>query len=160
LTKEKECVTFLKKGRDADMIKKMMERLKQLFQQNNYMWKCFVGLLMVMGAIGIGVTCVQAYRRNRAEAELERLAEYTDVVRNSLSAVPVSGSIGVEMLPVENVSTETAGDSIQVLVNMEIPIPEKEIDFSDLQTNVNKDIYAWINIPDTKIDYPVLQGCR
>ena len=38
-----------------------------------------------------------------------------------------------------------------------MPIPEKEVDFADLQENTNGDIYAWIHIPDTKIDYPVLQ---
>ena len=36
-------------------------------------------------------------------------------------------------------------------------IPEKEVDFDNLQETVNKDIYAWIYIPDTKVDYPVLQ---
>lgn len=36
-------------------------------------------------------------------------------------------------------------------------IPEKNIDFADLQTNTNEDIYAWITIPDSNIDYPVLQ---
>lgn len=31
------------------------------------------------------------------------------------------------------------------------------IDFETLQAETNKDIYAWIYIPDTNIDYPVLQ---
>lgn len=32
------------------------------------------------------------------------------------------------------------------------------IDFSTLQEDTNQDIYAWITIPDTQIDYPVLQS--
>ncbi len=31
------------------------------------------------------------------------------------------------------------------------------IDFENLQQNTNADIYAWISIPDTNIDYPILQ---
>ena len=31
------------------------------------------------------------------------------------------------------------------------------IDFDELKA-VNKDIYAWITIPDTNIDYPILQS--
>ena len=33
----------------------------------------------------------------------------------------------------------------------------KVIDFENLQQNTNGDIYAWVSIPDTNIDYPVLQ---
>lgn len=35
-------------------------------------------------------------------------------------------------------------------------VPELEIDFAGLQ-EVNPDVYAWIYVPDTNIDYPVLQ---
>jgi len=41
-------------------------------------------------------------------------------------------------------------------------IPEDEaiyraVDFAALQEETNADIYAWISIPDTQIDYPILQ---
>lgn len=36
-------------------------------------------------------------------------------------------------------------------------VPEREIDFAALQEEQNKDIYAWIILPGTKIDYPILQ---
>lgn len=33
----------------------------------------------------------------------------------------------------------------------------RTVDFATLQEETNADIYAWISIPDTRIDYPVLQ---
>lgn len=36
-------------------------------------------------------------------------------------------------------------------------LPDNPIDFSALQTK-NTDIYAWIQIPNTRVDYPVLQS--
>ncbi len=42
----------------------------------------------------------------------------------------------------------------------EIPDDEaifRAVDFTALQEDTNADIYAWIYIPDTRIDYPVLQ---
>ena len=39
----------------------------------------------------------------------------------------------------------------------EYDVPKKELDFAELKRQDNPHIYAWITIPDTKIDYPVLQ---
>ncbi len=39
----------------------------------------------------------------------------------------------------------------------EYDIPEKQLDFDTLRREENPHIYAWITIPDTQIDYPVLQ---
>ena len=39
----------------------------------------------------------------------------------------------------------------------EYSVPELDIDFAALQEEVNPDIYSWILIPDTPIDYPVVQ---
>ena len=44
-----------------------------------------------------------------------------------------------------------------ILEQLGVTVPEKTVDFGELQEKTNKDIYAWIYIPDTKIDYPVLQ---
>lgn len=112
---------------------------------------------MVVGIIGISVICGQTYRRIRAEAELEKLSENTDKVWTPLAAVTVLGASGAILLPGENVPTEATDRDMRTIVNTEIPIPEKDIDFSYLQENVNRDIYAWIDIPDTRIDYPILQ---
>lgn len=38
-----------------------------------------------------------------------------------------------------------------------LDVPRRKVDFQGLQEYVNPHIYAWIYIPGTKIDYPVLQ---
>lgn len=65
---------------------------------------------------------------------------------------------------VENVSTKkpepdqkpAAEKTNQLASGTLYEIPEKNIDFTALQSE-NKDIYAWIYIPGTKVDYPILQ---
>lgn len=37
------------------------------------------------------------------------------------------------------------------------PAYNKDVDIAELQSSTNQDIYAWVYIPDSKIDYPVLQ---
>lgn len=36
-------------------------------------------------------------------------------------------------------------------------IPDRNVDITAMQENENPDIYAWITVPGTQIDYPVLQ---
>lgn len=38
-----------------------------------------------------------------------------------------------------------------------IEIPQKTLDFAELQESTNPDIYAWLYVPGTNIDYPVVQ---
>ncbi len=38
-----------------------------------------------------------------------------------------------------------------------IQIPRLDLDFADLKENTNEDIYAWIYVPGTSVDYPILQ---
>lgn len=50
--------------------------------------------------------------------------------------------------------SETA--QVSLAEQLGIDIPEKELDFARLK-ETNSDIYAWIYVPGTAIDYPVLQ---
>lgn len=110
---------------------------------------CFIVGAIIAGGIWI----VQTVNRNNAEEQLEQLAENTGAtVENENPDIE-------EIAPVELPATdaEEEQDPIGTLKEMGVPIPEKTIDFADLQENTNADIYAWIYIPDSKIDYPIVQ---
>jgi len=132
---------------------------------HNDIWKIMLGILLAAAAIGMMIAGVRIYRQSQAEARLEQLAESTISNRTDTSfpEAAVSGSPAAQEngitqeSPAAEAPPETEKDPLQVLEDMGIPVPEKEVDFADLQANVNPDIYAWIYIPDTLIDYPVLQ---
>ncbi len=55
------------------------------------------------------------------------------------------------------VETETAEETeTDVLAELGIEVPEKNLDWEALYEE-NADIYAWIYVPDTTVDYPILQ---
>lgn len=60
-------------------------------------------------------------------------------------------------LPNEEGSSESA-ESAETEDSMEeYEIPEKNIDFDELHSTISENIYAWIYIPNTHIDYPIFQ---
>lgn len=85
----------------------------------------------------------------KGERENEALREQIELVETS--AEEQSSEIPEETDPAEGSEEETtqAEEKEEALL--------RKIDFADMQSNTNEDIYSWIYIPDTNIDYPVLQ---
>jgi sortase B len=52
--------------------------------------------------------------------------------------------------------TETESETEEVMGQAQYEIPEKNLNWTELD-ETNSDIYAWICVPGTKIDYPILQ---
>lgn len=138
-----------------------MERKRRPGGRNNYIWKGLLVLFLALAAAGLAVAGVQARRQWQAQARLERLAESTvpgeagcppPAAAEGSGAGRESGNRAPEASP--EASPEPGKTPLEELG---IPIPEKEVDFGQLQGEVNPDIYAWIYLPDTAIDYPVLQ---
>lgn len=121
-------------------------------RQESRGWK-LAGILCLAGAlICTAVACAGKENQSQAEDEYDKLAEMTRVVATEEPKEP-----SPEPEPEATEEPPEEKDPLDILKEMGVPIPEKEVDFADLQENTNKDIYAWIYIPDTKIDYPVLQ---
>lgn len=133
-----------------------MER-NQRSSGNGRLWKVMLVLFLAAAVIGLWVVVVQARRQNQAQERMEQLAESVSA-RAEEQASSTEASVAVKEDPPEETAVQEAEENpLRALEEMGIPIPEKEIDFVQLQEEVNPDIYAWIYIPDTQIDYPVLQ---
>ena len=60
-----------------------------------------------------------------------------------------------EELPVKKEKVVIDGKEYADFTGLEVP--ERNIDFTSMQQEVNADIYAWVYVPGTKVDYPILQ---
>jgi sortase B len=77
--------------------------------------------------------------------------EQTTQVEEATDTDSTEQSLEDEMAAFEPAEDETYVDEL-----LGIDIPEKDIDWDDLWAQ-NDDVYAWIYIPNTAVDYPVLQ---
>lgn len=123
--------------------------------------KIFLILAIVLAGVSLTtgiITARQFYQREQARREFERLAaEMASSIGNKVEEESADSAAETEPEATgpEEVMTEAP---YPTLSELGIPDPEKEVDFEALKSEVNEDIYAWIYIPGTKVDYPVLQS--
>lgn len=72
---------------------------------------------------------------------------------------PVDGEVSQ---PGEPIDTEEPKDKVIIDGReyddfAELDVSKRKIDFASMQADVNEDIYAWVYVPGTKVDYPILQ---
>lgn len=137
-------------------------------KNNTFLWKAAGVCFLAVAVICIAVVCIRAVRQGRAEDTYRKLAEDTNSsgeTGEGAGKIPDSQE-GPDTGPSMESTQETEEpeeEYLRILREKGIPVPEKEIDFEDLQENVNGDIYAWLYIPDSAgdtteaIDFPVLQ---
>ncbi len=97
--------------------------------------KYFIALIAFLVVIAIGIVLILREAQKRKSAA-EKVEEITEAVN--------------DVEPVKDEVEETPYS------NLGIEIPEKNLDWNKLHKE-NEDIYAWITVTDTTVDYPVLQ---
>ena len=128
--------------------------------QNAWLWKVLLIICSIGAIIAIGSIINGAVKNRHEQQLLEELADQTVPE----SSFPESESPAPIPLETPEPEPETEWDQLTLEEKIQkleeyfgIDIPDKNIDFAALQEETNADIYAWIYIPNTKIDYPVLQ---
>lgn len=116
-----------------------------------------ISILAAVTLAAIASVVWRVYQRQNSEAEFDRLAEQTDVTPDA-AAADLTQEPAVTEEPEEIAEPEQR--VYPTLSELGIPVPEKKADIAAMQADSNEDIYAWIYIPDTKIDYPVLQNAN
>lgn len=118
-------------------------------RQGNRGWKAACVLFLGAALICTAVACAGKENQSRAEDEYEKLSEQT----GGTASTPEPEEAEPESeIPVETEEPPEEKDPMAVLEELGVPVPEKTVDFAELKENTNEDIYAWIYIPDTKID--------
>lgn len=117
--------------------------------------------------ICIGICCIIiiicAFFIIRYYLSTEMEAIHVEALRtNYVNYVPSSPNVSSDSTSekAENETQEqltTSQNMIQYITVDGYPVPYQSIDFTALQENQNTDIYAWITIPNSTIDYPIVQ---
>ena len=120
-------------------------------------YKLFTVLLAAILLVIVGYMLRNWIVERNAQKQYEDLAESVNRLQNQVSdnAITSAGDrqdASTEVMETETEDAQEESDSAIAGVD----IPQKQLDWNEL-AKVNPDIYAWIYIPGTQVDYPVLQ---
>jgi sortase B len=116
-------------------------------------------IICVIAALAAGgVWAVGAVNKSKQQSGYEELSQKTADASPENTVLEASDAYAEKSASQETEKLSSYEESVKTLSELGIPVPEKKVDFSILQEETNPDIYAWIYIPDTMIDYPVLQS--
>ncbi len=146
------------------------EKRKNSGSGNSWLVACIAFLLIAIA----GIVWIVIYNRNSSNANsvYETIAEETtsqetvtvenadpDLSQTQSAEVGSDGGLSPEGLAqASGEGEEDASEEVTDARNLEAveEAPDKGIDWDKLH-ETNPDIYAWINVPGTSVDYPVLQ---
>ena len=109
-----------------------------------------------IASLSVALVCaviigVKQYRLWKSQQIYEKLAQSTTVLEVNSTEEVQSEEETTQAL--EGYKKE----AVRLMTKYGIQVPEKNIDFDAMHKEISGDIYAWIYIPNTHIDYPVFQ---
>ena len=119
-------------------------------------------------AIGVVVVCLiviivilvsiirQVFIRIDAMEHYEVLRQEQVIIKEDVSDKPLDSQQNAQQSTQQAAGQEPGVSQPEVLTEEEQAFL-RNINFESLQKNENKDIYSWIYIPGTNIDYPIVQ---
>ncbi len=131
--------------------------------RGNKKWLVAFIAFIVIAAGCLAVIIYQSVRMDRADRQYQALAESvnnpmrpesTDIPPQDQTEPAVPGDDGSE--EDEGGIYYVDGAAMTHVKGLDIDVPYKELDWDELH-ELNPDIYAWIYVPGTSVDYPILQ---
>lgn len=157
LNRVKEKVWIMNE-KQSPTTKKQKDKQKNKKPFNIY--KLFTIILLIVLLVVIGVLVRNWYVQNQAEKQYEDLAAQINQLQNSMNDNAITVPSGTEEAVQEaDTQEDMQNTDDSVLTQLGISVPQKTFDWDALHA-VNPDIYAWICIPGTNIDYPILQNAK
>lgn len=136
--------------------------MKEKITKNN-IYKILTVALAVVLVIALILIIKNRVVEKNAQKQYERLASQVNDLQDQMNdnriTVPSDDTAdGTEAVPDSGETTQesTTSEEDTELEQKGIDIPQKNLNWQKLKS-VNADIYAWLTIPGTDIDYPVLQ---
>lgn len=120
-------------------------------EKNNSFWKTVFIIAIILVIAGLAYICWFMFGIYTSGSEYEGLRTSTENnntvnTNNSYMGEDATYMAGdTPDAPLDNIAPESVKDTINGGIN-----------FTELW-NINTDLYAWVNIPDTMIDYPIAQ---
>ncbi len=121
--------------------------------------------LLLAAAMFFGGYWLRGYLVGKqAQDQREDLSEEVNGMEGTPPEEVSDNTAGSETAPEEDVEDEKPWEQYTIEEKYQayfdtygITVPEKNLDFEQLRTEVNEDIYAWLYVPGTDVDDPVVQ---
>lgn len=126
---------------------------------NGVVRKLLIGLLLVGFAACVAWITVYFVQTRQAEAEFEAMKETYVAEQPAVTEKPAT-TVAPEATAepsVEVQPTEVPAEASKYPGLDGYDVPQLNIDFEALRKDTNEHIYAWIRVPGTVIDYPIVQ---
>ena len=127
----------------------------------NKIWVLLAVIFASVALISAGMLIGNKLIEIRASKALEDLTEQTNDIESPVETdthAPDETGETAETEAEKPWSEYTLDEKYQAYYDTYgIEVPRKNIDFEDLKANTNADIYAWLYVPGTNVDYPVVQ---
>lgn len=135
-------------------------------RRGNKRWLVAFIAFLVVAVISLAAIIIVNLRMNRADQAFEQLAQSVNTPGGAagVSDTGTSDNNNIQTAPGDVSGNEADDNGIFYIDDQpymhiegyEGAVPYKNLDWDEL-AEVNPDIYAWIYVPDTSVDYPILQ---